>query len=417
MFSLMANKRKTAKKSKFTHCKITLTSHPKAPWRVSFPVEVDGKTVRKRRMFSTEDRADAFAEEHEQDVADYGVRFGSITTEARRAFDLYRDARQDLRAEGIEVPTFEALVIAAVASLRREHEERKRNRMTVSEAQESFLAYKKSRVGDRHYADLKGHLGRFSDVYGTRPLDSVSATTIEQWLDSIPKLGPATRNKYRKSLKSIFAYGCAKDRAWCHSNPLAGIEAEKETKAEPRAYTPEDAEAILVAALEMKSPILPSLALGFFAGLRPSEIAKIGLETIDLDSSEFRVPNDTKTGARMAPLTPACKAWLTAQERRKGKAWLGSGTDHSVEMRAVLQLAKVTGIFDGLRHSFISYRVAEIRDVARVSDECGNSPNIIRKHYRQIVTTEAAKKFFAIRPVKAGRKSKITNIETGRKTA
>ena len=57
-----------------------------------------------------------------------------------------------------------------------------------------------------------------------------------------------------------------------------------------------------------------------------------------------------------------------------------------------------------------------IRDVARVADECGNSPNVIKRHYREIVTTEAAKVFFAIRPEKR-RKSKITNIESGRASA
>ena len=49
-------------------------------------------------------------------------------------------------------------------------------------------------------------------------------------------------------------------------------------------------------------------------------------------------------------------------------------------------------------------------------DECGNSPNVIKRHYREIVTTEAAKVFFAIRPEKR-RKSKITNIESGRASA
>jgi hypothetical protein len=85
-------------------------------------------------------------------------------------------------------------------------------------------------------------------------------------------------------------------------------------------------------------------------------------------------------------------------------------------MRAILTAAKVTGIYDGARHSFISYRTAETRDVARVADECGNSVGIIKRHYRELVTTAAAKGFFAIRPEKV-RKSKITNIETGRKTA
>jgi hypothetical protein len=134
---------------------VTFTTHPTAPWRVSYPVEVDGITRRKRRMFSTEEKAVAFAAEHEKDVVDFGVRFGSITAEARRAFDHYRDARHDLLADGVAVPSFEELVSAAVAGLRKEHEDRQRNRVTVSEAAELFLSYKRPRISKRHLEGLE----------------------------------------------------------------------------------------------------------------------------------------------------------------------------------------------------------------------------------------------------------------------
>jgi integrase len=176
------------------------------------------------------------------------------------------------------------------------------------------------------------------------------------------------------------------------------------------------------AALALSSPILPALALGMFAGLRPSEARALDLAVINFDSDGFRTPafhrngEPTKTGARVAPLTPACKAWMASQTRRTGFAWKGTEEEYQIEMRAVLEAAGVKGIYDGARHSFISYRTAEIRDVARVADECGNSPNVIKKHYREIVTGEGAKVFFSIRPVKK-RKSKITNIEEGRASA
>jgi hypothetical protein len=68
------------------------------------------------------------------------------------------------------------------------------------------------------------------------------------------------------------------------------------------------------------------------------------------------------------------------------------------EMQELFTLAKVEQIANGARHSFITYRTAEMRDVARVADECGNSVSTIKNHYRQLVTAEAAQRFFAIRP-------------------
>jgi integrase len=416
----MAKKAK-AKQPEFKHCRVVLTSHPSAPWRVSYPIEVDGKTRRKRRMFSTEQKATDFATEHEREVSDFGVRFGAITAEARRAFDYFRDARHDLRTDGIDPPTFEALVMAAVDNLRREHADRQRDRMTAAEAVEEFLAYKAPRIGPRHAEGLKGELGRFAKEFGDKPLDSLTAGEVEDWLAGLrsPRggglLGATTRNKTRKSIKSLFKYGMASARGWCQSNPLSDTAPEKVLTAEPQAYSPGDAVAILQAALDLRSPLLPSLALGFFAGLRPSETMTLDLSVIDLAGDEFRVPSNTKTGARIAPLTPACRAWLAAQTRRTGKAFIGNRQGHSTEMRAVLTAAKVTGIYDGPRHSFITYRTAETRDVARVADECGNSPNVIKKHYREIVTGAAAKKYFSIRP--DAKAENVTNIEEGKKSA
>jgi len=53
---------------------------------------------------------------------------------------------------------------------------------------------------------------------------------------------------------------------------------------------------------------------------------------------------------------------------------------------------------NALRHSFISYRVAQTQDVAKVSLEAGNSPQMIFKHYRELVRPQAAKEWFSITP-------------------
>ena len=53
---------------------------------------------------------------------------------------------------------------------------------------------------------------------------------------------------------------------------------------------------------------------------------------------------------------------------------------------------------NALRHSFISYRVAEIKNVAQVALEAGNSPEMIFEHYRELVTADAAGKWFSVAP-------------------
>ncbi|MCE0522508.1 MAG: hypothetical protein LV480_06320 [Methylacidiphilales bacterium] len=48
--------------------------------------------------------------------------------------------------------------------------------------------------------------------------------------------------------------------------------------------------------------------------------------------------------------------------------------------------------------SFISYRLAILHDTARVALEAGNSPEVIFGHYRELVTPEAARAWFDVRP-------------------
>lgn len=414
----MSRMAKKKKQSGFTHCKVTLTSHPKAPWRVAYPIEEDGRTVRRRKHFAHEAAAYAFAADHENEITNHGVRFGSITAEARRAYDFYRDKRADLAADGVELPPFETLVADAVTAICTAHADHLRSRITIAEAKEKYLAYKKTRVGERHLEGLEVHLRRFSATFGAIPMDAVTGDEIEEWLFSLKALraddngnrgmlGVNTRNKFRVTLKAFFSYGTAKGRLWLAHNPLADIGRETPRKTTPEAYTPGETAAILQTAIAMNSPILPALIIGFFAGMRPSEIERLDLETIDLDRVDFLVlgvkPDGTKTksGSRMAPITEALRAWLTSQPRRIGKALPLSTEEQSTEWQAIRKAAGVRKIHDGARHSFISYRTAEIRDVARVADECGNSPTVIKESYREVVPQEAAAKYFAIRPADA----------------
>jgi hypothetical protein len=65
------------------------------------------------------------------------------------------------------------------------------------------------------------------------------------------------------------------------------------------------------------------------------------------------------------------------------------------------QTVKAAGMvwkYNALGHSFISYRLADTQNAAQVALEGGKSPQIVFKHYRELVKPEAAKAWFAIAP-------------------
>ncbi len=423
IFPRMAKKRKTPE---FRNCKVSQSTNPRAPWRVFYTVEREGKPTRVFKSFVQQQDAYAFAESKEVEISNHGVRYGDIPAEVRRAFDYFRDQSAELRKIGCQVPTFENLVSKCLAGIRTAHEAKEKNQITVAEGVEQFLAYKASRVKERQIINLKTQLKRFAQDYGTDSMNSITTAQIESWLASLRSrknpeknaepalLGALARNHYRATIHAFFKHGATPARAWNERNPVADLEPEKVEAGEPQAYNPEIVAKLMQAALDHKPELVPVIALGMFAGLRVSEAIIIDLDKLPRKAGEeFRVTG--KTGARMATLTEAAAAWLAAQPRRKGKAWEKSPRMLVDAMQELFRIAAVDAIDNGARHSYISYRTAETRDVARVADECGNSVSTIKNHYRQLVTSEQAARFFAIRPEsEASRQKKIVFLKGGK---
>ncbi|MES2920182.1 MAG: hypothetical protein V4819_01450 [Verrucomicrobiota bacterium] len=417
---------KQPKRPALTHTKVKESNQARAPWRVWFTTEKDGKPCRVFKSFANEDAAWNFAEDKDREISNHGIRYGDIPPEVRRAYDFFRDESADLLGKGAEVPRFEDLVSGALGEIRARLKLATESDLPIAEAVAQFLAYKKPRVKERQLANLTDQLKRFAVDYGDKPISTVTTAQIESWLSSLrsrrnpdklaetPLLSPLSRNHYRATLHGFYEYASAPARALCPSNPLAHLEPEQVESGEPQAYSPDDVAKVMQSALDFKPDLLPVLALGFFAGLRVSEAEVFDLAKLTPTTKEFRV-NSNKTGARIVPFSDTCKAWLFAQPRRKGKAWLMSARTKVDEVAELFTLAKVEQIDNGARHSFISYRCAKIRDVAKVADEVGNSPGTIKKHYREIVTAATATKFFAIRPAKAA--ANITSMEEGRASA
>jgi len=52
---------------------------------------------------------------------------------------------------------------------------------------------------------------------------------------------------------------------------------------------------------------------------------------------------------------------------------------------------------NALRHSYGTYRFAELQDEQKVSAEMGNSPQELREHYAELATPQDAATWFSIK--------------------
>ena len=158
------------------------------------------------------------------------------------------------------------------------------------------------------------------------------------------------------------------------------------------------------------SRLLPYLVIGAFAGLRGAEIQRLTWDRIDLADGFIEVTAESaKTDVRrMVPITPNLKSWLATCKKKDGPVCgFKNVVNQLMKLVAKVNKAMPKGTPDedrlawkknALRHSYISYRVAQCADVARVADESGNSPAIIRSNYLRRVKPDQAREWFAVTP-------------------
>ena len=142
---------------------------------------------------------------------------------------------------------------------------------------------------------------------------------------------------------------------------------------------------------------LALLAIGGFAGLRMAEIKRLEWKAVDLERRIIMLRADqAKTASRrIVPISDNLAAWIEPLPR-EGKV-VGK---IAPELTKLAEKLGMEWPRNALRHSYISYRLAVVKDAAQVALEAGNSPDIIFKHYRELVTEQEANEWFSIMPPK-----------------
>jgi integrase len=176
-------------------------------------------------------------------------------------------------------------------------------------------------------------------------------------------------------------------------------------------YTPDELARLLGAAPKSFKPVLTIQA---FAGLRSAEVMRLDWQNVKLGRGhiEITAANAKTASRRIVPILPNLAAWLKDAAKKSGKIFphtrayfhevqrnIAAATEIKADSKTkTAALAAVPWKHNALRHSFISYRVAAVQNVAQVALEAGNSPAMIFGHYRELVTADDAKTWFAIAP-------------------
>lgn len=274
---------------------------------------------------------------------------------------------------------------------------------TVSEAVSAFIASRKKatrrgRPASAVYvADLEKRLGKLAEKFPADPLAALTGPRLETWIDALGLVG---RNRFNtlRLVRTLLKW--AQKRGHLAEGKLAteSLDIVPGDGGEIEIFTPAELTALLTAA---KPEMLPYLALGAFAGIRTAEIARLDWSAVQLERGFVEIGTKlAKTRSRrLVPVPPAMAAWLAPIRKPSGAVM-----PFASPAKQVVWLAEAAGVkwkHNGLRHSFVSYRLAQLQDVAKVALEAGNSPAMVFQHYRELVTPAEAEAWFGIRPTGA----------------
>ncbi len=307
---------------------------------------------------------------------------------------------------------------------------------------EEMLQFKESDgLSEEYLRHLRYDMKKFAAAFHGN-IGTVMGPDIDKWLRGLG-VSPRTRNNLRASVQTLFAFAKAQRYLPKDHDEIDSVMLAKNAVSEIEIFTPKEMAEILSRA---DGRLIPFLALGAFAGIRHAEIQRLEWTDIHFDGGiiEIGAAKAKTASRRTVPILDNLRAWLMPHRKEAGLVCGGLDTKNEIpslvqtinesrrsawakakgvsvermkatENQAKENSAKVkvppgaeTARIEGwvpfawkhnaLRHSFISYRVADIQNVAQVALEAGNSPQMIFKHYRELVRPAAAKEWFTIRP-------------------
>jgi integrase len=327
-----------------------------------------------------------------------------------RAIEILRNARLEtplelvasLHVEAVKILGSEKIVEAAKDYIRRNPVERRPR--TVREVADELIELKTKRgASERYLQDLRYQLNKLTERFSSVDIGSVTTGDLQLWFDRLDA-APRTVRNIRSAAAALFKFADARCYIGKGDNPATATERIKSKNGDDiEIYAPDEIARLLAAAPDS---IRPAMAIQAFTGIRTAELMRLDWQAVKLARGhiEITAANAKTASRRIVPILPNLAAWLKDAAQKSGSIF-PSGADYYHElMREAASKTKnekspaVELKHNALRHSFISYRVAQTQNVAQVALEAGNSPAMIFSHYRELVTADDAKKWFSIQP-------------------
>lgn len=273
-------------------------------------------------------------------------------------------------------------------------------RVTAEDAVNRFL---RTRLGlrARTLEFYEVQLGKFVAAFGRRFLDDITRPAFHSWSNGV-SMSPASKAAMIRACRAFWTWAIAQEPQLAISDATAGLASsvEKRGQGDAAILTASEVKTIMAKA----GPYRSALALMFFAGIRPEEVAgrmkrRLLWQSVDTEAKTIRVPADVaKTGKPriVEDIPPTVWRWL--QPNEASQAISPGGTRQAI--LCAQAAIKREWPHDVTRHTFATYALALTQDAGKVAYWLGHegNPTMLHRHYRGLATRAEADNFWALRP-------------------
>jgi len=264
-----------------------------------------------------------------------------------------------------------------------------------------------------YLAGMRKELEAFALKYGDVAICDVDEALLRLWISRPNEDGSAPGARYFNNRLATWKTFLNRCREWGmlardERHPGETIKRQKEEDRVPEIWTVEQGRKALAAVLAEEQQSLAYLVLGCWMGLRPFEMYRLTWAAFDWDRGYLDIGAAVakKTmSQRFVPLPEnALKLLRPLSEdplwgvtfRRKAKRCV-----RKKDQIHLMKLLKAKGIIqawpqDVMRHSYISYRLAQGLGRGQVAEWAGNSESVIRQSYRRPLRKEDGEAWFQI---------------------
>lgn len=299
---------------------------------------------------------------------------------------------------------------------------------TVADVLDEMLRVKRNEgLSEDWLHDLEIRLGRFAE-YWTQPISELTGSIIHDWIGGLKSILPMrakdnarryggaisdrSRNNYRTAIATMVSFAIQRHylpKEFETELDAVGFESALPGKSVP--FSPEEITQLLSTMNKSEYPSVREtvrwVAVRAFAGVRHKEATRMDAAR-DIHLKEKIIILDreiTKTGSsRVIPIQDNLARWLALYDNN-GKAPLTRAERPDQTVTKIMKRIGINTRHNPLRDSYVSYRMAAVKDLGIVSQETGHTPEQLQQSYRSVrlpdgrlITEKLAAEYFSIVP-------------------